>query len=202
MSCLCPACALSGGPDAGSLDGMPDDATDDKRPAEPHPEPRAELPAGPPDAWPAAWDDLVRGVGCPMCDQGRPERTAYGVLIRAGEHTDAYLQRAAVRPGYSLVIWRGRHITEPTELTAEEACAYWTEVLAVARGLIAHYRPLKMNYETLGNTLPHLHTHLVPRYRADPAPGRPFPLGRPVPDLPAERVEQQAAELRKLLAEG
>ena len=33
-----------------------------------------------------------------------------------------------------------------------------------------------MNYETLGNTVPHLHTHLVPRFTEDPAPGRPFPL--------------------------
>ncbi|MBG0567906.1 hypothetical protein [Actinoplanes aureus] len=33
-----------------------------------------------------------------------------------------------------------------------------------------------MNYETLGNTVPHLHTHLLPRFAQDPAPGRPFPL--------------------------
>ena len=48
-----------------------------------------------------------------------------------------------------------------------------------------HYRPLKMNYEVLGNALPHLHTHLVPRYLDDPAPGRPFPfLGVERPNLP------------------
>lgn len=146
--------------------------------------------------WPADWDALVKGEGCGMCAQGRPERTEYGVLIRAGEHTDAYLQRAEVRPGYSLVVWRGRHVTEPTELTAEEASSYWADVLAVARGLIACYRPLKMNYETLGNSLPHLHTHLIPRYRVDPAPGRPFPLGPGESKLPDSEVEHQAARLR------
>ncbi|MCF2527659.1 HIT family protein [Yinghuangia soli] len=151
------------------------------------------------DDWPADWDRLVQGIGCPMCEQGRPERTPYGVLLRAGKHTDAYLQRADVRPGYSLVVWRGRHVTEPTELTDDEAAAYWADVLAVARGLIAYYRPLKMNYETLGNSLPHLHTHLVPRYREDPAPGRPFPLGQAVPDLPDEQVEREAAAVRALL---
>ncbi|WP_436772432.1 HIT family protein [Yinghuangia sp. YIM S09857] len=146
--------------------------------------------------WPADWDDLVKGVGCGMCTQGRPDRTEYGVLIRAGTHTDAYLQRAEVRPGYSLVIWRGRHVTEPTELSAEEASSYWADVLAVARGLIACYRPLKMNYETLGNSLPHLHTHLIPRYRTDPAPGRPFPLPPGPSTLPDHEVEHQAARLR------
>ena len=48
----------------------------------------------------------------------------------------------------------------------------------MARALITVYEPLKMNYETLGNSLPHLHTHLVPRYTEDPRPGQPFPLSR------------------------
>jgi diadenosine tetraphosphate (Ap4A) HIT family hydrolase len=42
-----------------------------------------------------------------------------------------------------------------------------------------------MNYETLGNTVPHLHTHLLPRFEVDPAPGRPFPL------LPQDGREQK-----------
>jgi diadenosine tetraphosphate (Ap4A) HIT family hydrolase len=59
------------------------------------------------------------------------------------------------------------------------------EVLNVARALARYYKPLKMNYETLGNTLPHLHTHLLPRFVEDPAPGRPFPL---VPQTGAEEL--------------
>ena len=41
---------------------------------------------------------------------------------------------------------------------------------------------MKMNYETLGNSLPHLHTHLVPRYTDDPRPGQPFPLSAQAPE--------------------
>jgi diadenosine tetraphosphate (Ap4A) HIT family hydrolase len=33
----------------------------------------------------------------------------------------------------------------------------------------------KMNYQMLGNTVPHLHTHIVPRPLLDPAPYRPLP---------------------------
>ena len=33
-----------------------------------------------------------------------------------------------------------------------------------------------MNYDILGNSLPHLHTHVVPRYADDPRPGWPFPF--------------------------
>jgi hypothetical protein len=66
---------------------------------------------------------------------------------------------------------------------------------------MTYYEPLKMNYETLGNSLPHLHTHLIPRYKSDGAPGRPFPLGRQdgsVPQVPEERLTAEATALRRI----
>ena len=151
--------------------------------------------------WPRNWDELTRGIGCGMCEGGRPEVNAYGVRIRAGRYTDAYLQRADVQRGYTLVIWRGRHVNEPTELDETEAAGYWGEVLTVARALISLYTPLKMNYETLGNSVPHLHTHLVPRFTEDPRPGEPFPLTARQPDakVPEGRLWGDVAILRKLL---
>lgn len=35
-------------------------------------------------------------------------------------------------------------------------------------------RPIKINYEIHGNTLPHLHVHVFPRYAGDPFEGRPI----------------------------
>jgi diadenosine tetraphosphate (Ap4A) HIT family hydrolase len=152
--------------------------------------------------WPPNWAELTRGIGCEMCENGRPDADRYGVRILAGRYSDAYLQRADVQRGYTLVIWRGRHVNEPTELTGAEAAGYWAEVLTVARALIGKYRPLKMNYETLGNSLPHLHTHLVPRYAdGDPRPGQPFPLSAQAPDarIPEARLLVEAADLRSRL---
>jgi diadenosine tetraphosphate (Ap4A) HIT family hydrolase len=148
--------------------------------------------------WPENWADLIRGVGCPMCEQGRPESDAFGVRIHQGRWSDSYLQRADVQRGYTIVIWRGRHVNEPTELSDDEAAGYWAEVLAVASALIAVYQPLKMNYETLGNSLPHLHTHLIPRFTEDPRPGQPFPLAaaRPPGRIPEPRLLAEAADLR------
>jgi hypothetical protein len=68
--------------------------------------------AGSRGEWPQDWDDLVRGIGCPMCEGDRPESDEYGVRIRKAECTDAYLQRADIQRGYTLVIWRGRHVTD------------------------------------------------------------------------------------------
>lgn len=152
--------------------------------------------------WPPNWDELIRGIGCEMCANSRPDADRYGIRILAGRYSDAYLQRAAVQRGYTVVIWRGRHVTEPTELTEAEAAGYGAEVLAVARALIDHYQPLKMNYETLGNSLPHLHTHLLPRFAAgDPRPGQPFPLSAQAPEarIPEAELLAQAADLRSRL---
>lgn len=151
--------------------------------------------------WPRNWSDLIKGVGCEMCEAGRPEADRYGVRIRKGRYSDAYLQRADVQRGYTLVIWRGHHVNEPTELTEAESSGYWAEVVDVARALITHYRPLKMNYETLGNSMPHLHTHLVPRYEVDPRPGQPFPLSAQQPDakIPESVLLADASELCSLL---
>jgi diadenosine tetraphosphate (Ap4A) HIT family hydrolase len=153
-------------------------------------------------AWPSDWNERVSGTSCEMCRSPRVDEDEYGVRIQATEHTDAVLQRAAIQRGYTLVIWRGRHVVEPYELTETEAGAYWRDVLTVARALATFYRPLKMNYQTLGNTVPHLHTHLLPRFVDDPAPGRPFPLlpqdGSEAPTEP-QILAADAAALRALL---
>ena len=40
--------------------------------------------------WPAAFYDRRAGVGCPLCDEGRPEATAHAVRFFAGEVSNAY----------------------------------------------------------------------------------------------------------------
>jgi diadenosine tetraphosphate (Ap4A) HIT family hydrolase len=150
--------------------------------------------------WPKDWPQLVRGIGCAMCGGGRPDADSFGVCVQHGTFTDAYLQRKKIQRGYTVVIWRGRHVAEPTELTDAEASGYWAETLSVSRALLAFYRPLKLNYETLGNTLPHLHTHLIPRFREDPRPGQPFPLSLDTEELiPEAALLAEAAQVRQLL---
>src|SRR5437763_15588338 len=60
--------------------------------------------------WPKEFYELKRGEGCPMCKQGRPDETEHGVRFFAGEVVDAYLQRAKIQRGYTVVVWRGRHV--------------------------------------------------------------------------------------------
>ena len=99
-------------------------------------------------------------------------------------------------------MWRHGHIAEPSDLGPREASGYWQEVLAAGRAVRARFDPVKLNYMTLGNFLPHLHTHVVPRYRDDPAPGGPieWPQIFSADPVPEPELHRQAASLRVLLA--
>lgn len=150
--------------------------------------------------WPPTFYELRNGVGCPMCEEGRPEATSDGVRFYAGEVTDAYLRRTNIQRGLTVVVWRGRHVAEPTELTDEEAAVYWREVLIVGRALEDVLRPVKLNYNLLGNSLPHLHAHVVPRYADDPRPGWPFPFPEEEPpDIPDGLLQQDVKALRSAI---
>jgi diadenosine tetraphosphate (Ap4A) HIT family hydrolase len=147
--------------------------------------------------WPAEFYDARAGIGCQLCEQGRPDETTHGVRFFAGEVSDAYLVRAAIQRGLTIVTWRSRHVAEPTELNEDEAAAYGREVLRVGRALEAVLQPVKLNYTVLGNAAPHLHTHVIPRYADDPRPGWPFPFPDPdPPPIPEERLMRDVEALR------
>jgi len=151
--------------------------------------------------WPEEFYAMRRGEGCPMCAEGRPDATPHGIRFFAGEVADAYLRRASIQRGLSVVIWRGRHVAEPSELTEEEAAGYWRELLLVGRAIEQVVRPVKMNYNLLGNSLPHLHTHVVPRYEDDPKPGWPFPFPEEDPGpFPDDELQRDVEALRAAFA--
>lgn len=68
------------------------------------------------------------------------------------------------------------HAVEPFELPEIDQVRFWTEAMLVARALTPLLRPIKMSYEIHGNTLPHLHMHLIPRPIGDAFTGRPVDL--------------------------
>lgn len=152
--------------------------------------------------WPAEFYARKRGEGCPACAAGRPEETPGGIRFYAGEVVDAYLRRTAIQRGLGTVVWRGRHVVEPTELDDAEAAAFGRELLVAGRALLAVFQPVKLNWEILGNELPHLHVHLVPRFADDPRPGWPFPFPDPEPGpWPEAELRADVERLRAAVAD-
>jgi diadenosine tetraphosphate (Ap4A) HIT family hydrolase len=149
-------------------------------------------------SWPEDWDERKQGKDCPMCATAGQEETEHGIRVRSADHSDTYVQRRSNVRGHVIVTWRGRHVAEPTELTWDEASEYWREVLDVARAVEDQYRPLKINIEMLGNSVPHLHTHVRPRYVDDGAPMGRLPSGDR--EFPEAQLRQDAAALRSRLS--
>ena len=152
--------------------------------------------------WPDDWDERVAGRGCPMCATVGQGDNDFGVEVFRGEFAEVQLERRTSLPGYCVVIWRHQHVSDPADLDPVQACGYWAEVLAVGRAVRTRFDPVKLNYMTLGNLVPHLHTHVVPRYLDDPAPGGPITWeqmhsAEPVPEAD---LHGEAADLRALLA--
>jgi diadenosine tetraphosphate (Ap4A) HIT family hydrolase len=74
--------------------------------------------------------------------------------------------------GYTFFAAR-RCVREVYDLPSDERAAHLFEMTEVARALDRVFQPRKMNYEALGNGVPHLHWHLIPRYESDPHPRGP-----------------------------
>jgi diadenosine tetraphosphate (Ap4A) HIT family hydrolase len=81
----------------------------------------------------------------------------------------AYLNDDQFFPGWTFLVLK-RHATELFHLDLTERSQLIEAVSALARGLAQAFEAVKMNYELLGNQLPHIHWHIVPRRSDDPAP--------------------------------
>ncbi len=69
-------------------------------------------------------------------------------------------------PGYCRIILN-RHLREMTDLPQKERAQLMNVVFAVESALRCLYRPDKINLASLGNMTPHVHWHLIPRWRDD-----------------------------------
>lgn len=134
---------------------------------------------------------------CELCTQPGGELLWESDLCRVVRVTDA---SGRAFPGSCRVILK-RHIAEMSDLDAGDARGLMEAVLATERGLRKALRPDKINLASLGNMVPHLHWHVVPRWRDDshfPAPIWAAPqrdaTPHPIPSLDSLR-QAIAAEL-------
>jgi diadenosine tetraphosphate (Ap4A) HIT family hydrolase len=103
-------------------------------------------------------------------------------------------------PGFCRVVL-DRHIAEMTDLEEAERARLMRAVFATERALRDALAPDKVNLASLGNVVPHLHWHVIPRFRDDrhfPAPVWAAPVregARPRPLDPARLAARLAALL-------
>jgi len=101
---------------------------------------------------------------CVLCkDILSPEE---GELIWRGDDCRVILIHDPDLPGFCRVIWN-RHVSEMSELTYGERDLLMNLVFAVERAIKSTMEPFKINLASLGNQVPHLHWHVIPRYKDD-----------------------------------
>jgi len=117
--------------------------------------------------------------------------------------SNAYLHDDQFFPGWTVVVFK-RHATEMFHLAPTERIQLMEEVNLVAKVVAQVYEVRKINYELLGNQLPHIHWHVIPRLASDPDPLEPVwrvqhePVLRSEPDLQStiQRLQQAIQEAR------
>lgn len=99
-------------------------------------------------------------AACPLCAPSGDEllwQNAYFRVIRVD---------GTPHPGYTRVIWQD-HVSEMTQLTAPERDGLMDIVYLVEQLQRRVLQPDKINLASLGNQVPHLHWHVIPRWRSD-----------------------------------
>ena len=99
-------------------------------------------------------------MSCELCDQ------TGGEVLWRDERCRVVLVDDPDYPGFCRVIWQG-HVREMTDLDPASQQHLLRVVLAAERVLRAEIAPDKINLATLGNQVPHLHWHVIPRFADD-----------------------------------
>jgi diadenosine tetraphosphate (Ap4A) HIT family hydrolase len=131
-----------------------------------------------------------------MCDKLETESDLFIADLGTSR---VYLNEDQFFPGWVFVVLR-RHATELYELSAAERAVLMEDVSRAAEALARVYRPLKMNYELLGNQVAHIHWHLIPRLAGDPDPRWPvWRVAHKAAPLPPDDARTRVVAIRQAL---
>ena len=134
---------------------------------------------------------------CIMCRRWDDDRD---LRITELEHSYVILNRDQYFTGYTLLFTK-QHTTELFHLSQDIRSALMEEVSRVASVLYDVFRPTKINYELLGNMVPHIHWHLVPRFTNDPLWPRPiWAEGHDELMLSTDEYDRRIQAIRQALA--
>lgn len=149
------------------------------------------------------WDALVRGEGCSLCAELASDEHQTPDGYKIADLGRSRLRPAANQwvPGYCLLVCT-KHVREPYELSRDERLVFFEDMMRAAQALERVFNPVKMNFEILGNSVPHLHCHLTPRYYDDPAPGRPIHQNADYLYLTSGEYERRIGWIRDALTFG
>lgn len=103
---------------------------------------------------------MSENTGCELC------AGSGGAILWQDETCRVVLVDDPHYPGFCRVILN-RHVAEMSDLPAPERRHIMEVVVAVEFALRELLQPDKINLASFGNAVPHLHWHVIPRWRDD-----------------------------------
>jgi len=103
---------------------------------------------------------------CPLC-----VATESRDVLAANDYAVAFLDAYPVSRGHALIV-SGRHVADLFDLSVDEQAALWELLSVVKRVLEEQYSPAGYNVGAnvglaAGQTVGHVHIHVIPRYEGD-----------------------------------
>ena len=106
---------------------------------------------------------MIHDENCSYCAEGAL-LDAFGIKIGELPMSKVILFKEQSHRGRVIVACK-RHVDDITDLTREERVQFMEDVNHVAEILHEVFRPDKINFGAYGDTMHHLHFHLVPKYK-------------------------------------
>ncbi len=100
---------------------------------------------------------------CPYCQKGE-FLAKFGVLAFETETSEVIVFKDQTNKGRCIVAYKDDHVGEIKDLSKTERDKFMADVCDVANALDKAYHPYRINYGAFGDTLGHLHFHIVPKY--------------------------------------
>lgn len=144
----------------------------------------------------------MHSADCPLCKQLQQARAgAHAMHVADLRRVSVFLSENQGFSGWCVLVLR-EHVEHLSDLSLDEQMAVFREVAVVAGAIRSRFAPVRINYECLGNVVPHVHWHVIPRYGTDPdarAPVWGFSPEVLRGKAPAESMNHSIVQLRSAL---
>ena len=132
---------------------------------------------------------------CFYCENGE-KLNSLMIEVCKLDYSTVYLNRDQKHKGRCIVMFKD-HKTEYFQLTQEENRGYFAELAKTAQAVWNLYHPDKINYATFGDGVPHVHVHVVPKYKGGLQSGEAFHDDVEKVLLSEEEYQEMAKALRE-----
>lgn len=138
-------------------------------------------------------------MGCFYCDAHHEGREAIMFAVGKMQQSTLYLFRDQAHKGRAVVALNG-HKKELYECSEQERNAFMADVSAASEAIAKLWGCTKINLGSFGDTNPHLHVHVVPKYEGGFEFGGSFQITNPEPVVLSDaEYQEMIAALQKEL---